>query len=50
MKEIPWKTWLMTEAERLHIKPNCLRMRIERGLVPLPKLRKITKRVIMVRL
>lgn len=39
-KEIPWKQWLFETATKLDILPDALRMKINRGQYPKPKIRK----------
>lgn len=39
-KEVPWKTWLHDTAMKLGMMPDQLRMRINRGQHPAPKIRK----------
>ncbi len=46
--EIPMKEWLVTKAIELGINPSALRMRISRGKYPMPTIRKINSRVLMV--
>ena len=40
IREIPWKQWLYDTALKLDLMPDQLRMRINRGQYPKPKIRK----------
>lgn len=47
--EIPFKQWLAETAERLKINPRALSMRLRRGTVKYPEMRRVGSRIIFVK-
>lgn len=47
--EIPFKQWRIEEAQRLGISVSTLNMRLSRGTVPYPPVRRVNKRIVFVK-
>lgn len=48
-EEIPLKEWLQTQGDLHGVGPNAINMKIKRGTMPKPPMRRVNKRVIFVR-
>lgn len=48
-REVPMKEWARIQADLEDVKPTAIHMRLLRGTMPRPPMRRVNKRVIFVR-